>query len=338
MPPLALKTAVRTVGHTRPLQDGTVTSDRLVLDHADVSTDVSGGIRDTFDRMVRGLGYDVAQMTMSTYLSSRTFNKPFTAIPVFVVRRLHHGDIFYNIRSGIKSPADLVGKTVGIQGAYSITLSVWVRGILHSDYGVDSNRVTWAVNGKDTVAEYVPPPNVTSLPAGSDLFAILESGDIDAAIGLTEVNSPDIRPLIPDPHNAAIESFKRTGVYPINHTIVIKNELLAAHPWLAKELFSMFTVAKEKYFQAIGHGIRLDARDEALLQVRDMVGGDPIPYGIEPNRKPLETFIQYAVDQKVIPRKFSVHGIVLEPSVVATSSYPCCPASMGHRAGLRERG
>ena len=305
MAPLTLKTAIRTVGHTKPLKDGTVTSERLVMDHAEVFTSTTGTV-DTFRRMVSGLEYDVAQMTMSTYLCSRTYNKPYTAIPVFVVRRLHHGDIFYNIRSGIKSPADLVGKTVGVQGAYSITLSVWVRGILHSDYGVDPNRVTWAVNGKDTVAEYVPPPNVTSLPAGSDLFAMLESGDIDAVLGPAEVDSPDIRPLIPDPHNAAIQTFKQTGVYPINHAIVIKDELLAAHPWLAGELFSMFTLAKERYFQELAPATNLNPRDVAMLQLRDMVCGDPIPYGLEANRKPLETFIQYAVDQKVIPQKVTV--------------------------------
>ena len=311
MAPLTLKTAVRTVGHTRPLKDGTVTSDRLVLDHEDVATG-STSILDTFHRMVRGLEYDVAQMTMSTYLCSRTFNKPYTAIPVFVVRRLHHEDIFYNVKSGIKSPADLTGKVVGIQGAYTITLGVWLRGILHDEYGVDPNEVTWAITSDDTVLEYVPPPNVTSLPEGSDLIALLESGDIDAALGVTDVNSPDIRPLIPDPQNAAIESFKRTGIYPINHTIVIKDELLAAHPWLANELFSMFTAAKEKYFQGLDSATGLDARDEAMLQVREMVGGDPIPYGIEPNRRTLETFIQYAVDQKVIPRKFTVDELFVE--------------------------
>ena len=312
MAPLTLKTAIRTVGHTKPLKDGTVTSERLVMDHAEVFTGTTGTV-DTFSRMVRGLEYDVAQMTMSTYLCSRTYNKPYTAIPVFVVRRLHHGDIFYNIRSGIKSPADLEGRTVGIQGFYTATLGVWVRGILQSEYGVDPNQVTWAVGSSDdTVVEWVPPPNVKSLPAGSDVFAMLESGEIDAAIGganLKVGGSTDIRPLIPEPQNAAIQNFKETGVYPINHVIVIKDELLAAHPWLAGELFSMFTVAKERFFQELAPAANLDPRDVAMLQLRDMVGGDPIPYGLEANRKTLETLIQYAVDQKVIPKKVTVEEL-----------------------------
>lgn len=128
MPTLTLRTAVGNYGHTKPLKDGSATAQNVALDHVEVSPVIS-----IFRRMVRGLEFDVAEMALSTYLCSRAHNKPFTAIPIFLVRGFHHGAIQYNTNSGIQSPKDLEGRRVGVRG-YTVTTGVWVRG--HFTVGV----------------------------------------------------------------------------------------------------------------------------------------------------------------------------------------------------------
>ena len=293
MAALSLHIAVGNYGHTKPLKEGTAISERFDLDHVEVSPVIA-----IFRRMVRGLEFDVAELALSTYLCSRAHNKPFTAIPIFLVRGFHHGAISYNTKSGIQSPKDLEGRRVGVRG-YTVTTGVWVRGILQSVYGVDLNKVTWVLSGDDHVAEYVYPPNVVPIGDG-DLAAMLVAGEIDAAIGAGAVDSPDVQPLIPDARNAGIEYFKSTGVYPINHTLVIKNEVIAANHWLPEELFGVFKSAKETYLQGLRSGEYDSPQDQAMLEMAKVVGDDPMPYGFEAAQKTLETFIQFNLDQKVL--------------------------------------
>jgi 4,5-dihydroxyphthalate decarboxylase len=298
MPELTLNVAIANYGHTKVLQDGSIKSDKVALEHLEVSP-----ITTAFRRMVRGLEYDVAEMALSTYLCALTYQKPMTALPVFVLRRFEHGGIVYNTKSGIKTPADLAGRRVGVR-SYTLTPGVWVRGILQNAYGVDLDQVTWVLVGDEHVAEYVAPPNVVSAPPGSDLAAMLLSGEVDAAIGAGNVDSPDVQPLIPDARNAAIDYFNSTGVYPISHTVVIKDQLLQDKPWLAEELFSLFQGAKEQYLGGLsGSG------DDAMRQMQQVIGQDPLPYGVAANRQTLEQFIQFNVEQKIIPQSVLVEDI-----------------------------
>ncbi len=298
MPELTLNVAIANYGHTKALQDGSIKSDKVALEHLEVSP-----ITTAFRRMVRGLEYDVAEMALSTYLCALTYQKPMTALPVFVLRRFEHGGIVYNTKSGIKTPADLAGRRVGVR-SYTLTPGVWVRGILQNAYGVDLDQVTWVLVGDEHVAEYVAPPNVVSAPPGSDLAAMLLSGEVDAAIGAGNVDSPDVQPLIPDARNAAIDYFNSTGVYPISHTVVIKDQLLQDNPWLAEELFSLFQGAKEQYLGGLsGSG------DDAMRQMQQVIGQDPLPYGVAANRQTLERFIQFNVEQKIIPQSVAVEDI-----------------------------
>ena len=298
MPELTLNVAIANYGHTKALQDGSIKSDKVALEHLEVSP-----ITTAFRRMVRGLEYDVAEMALSTYLCALTYQKPMTALPVFVLRRFEHGGIVYNTKSGIKTPADLAGRRVGVR-SYTLTPGVWVRGILQNAYGVDLDQVTWVLVGDEHVAEYVAPPNVVSAPPGSDLAAMLLSGEVDAAIGAGNVDSPDVQPLIPDARIAAIDYFNSTGVYPISHTVVIKDQLLQDNPWLAEELFSLFQGAKEQYLGGLsGSG------DDAMRQMQQVIGQDPLPYGVAANRQTLERFIQFNVEQKIIPQSVVVEDI-----------------------------
>jgi 4,5-dihydroxyphthalate decarboxylase len=303
MSALRLMTALATYGHTQPLKDGSLKSERVVLEHVDVSP-----ITSAFRRMVRTLEFDVAEMALSTYLCARAYQKPITALPVFLLRRFEHGAIVYNVKSGMQSPTDLHGRRVGVR-SYTLTPGVWVRGILQSAYGVALEQVQWVIFGDEHVQEYVAPPHVVSAPAGSDLVSMLLAGEIDAAIGVRNVDSPDIRPLIPDTQNAAIAYYRQTNIYPISHLVVVKDALLAANPWLAEELFALFKAAKDHYLGQLDTGGSPVSADMSMQEMRQIIGHDPLLYGMTPNRKTLEAFIRFNVAQQVIPHQVEVEAL-----------------------------
>lgn len=297
-----LRTAVGNYGHTKPLKDGTAVSPRFEMNHVDVSP-----VTSIFRRMVRNLEFDVSEMALSTYLCARAHGKAFTGIPVFLTRSFYHGGIVYNAKSGIKTAADLAGRRVGVRG-YTVTPGVWTRGMLQTVYGLDLNSVTWVLSGDEHVAEYVAPSNVVSSP-NNDLVTMLLSGEIDAAIGAGANDSPDIKPLFPDAQDADAQWFQDTGLYPISHMLVVKNQQLADNPWLAGELFSLCQAAKKPYLEFLHAGADLTPADQALLNLGKIVGDDPIPYGVESSRKTIETFIQFNVDQQVIPKTVDVDAV-----------------------------
>jgi 4,5-dihydroxyphthalate decarboxylase len=297
MTDLVLRTAVGNYGHTTPLKDGTVTSKMFDMEHIEVSP-----VTSIFRRMVRGLEFDVAEMALSTYLCARAHGKAFTGIPIFLTRAFYHGGLVYNTRSGIKSPKDLEGRKVGLR-SYTLTPGVWTRGILQTEYGVDLDAVTWVLSGDEHVAEFVAPPNVVSSP-NNDLGEMLLSGEIDAAIGAGPVDSPDIQPLFQEPDEADAAWHRKTGVYPISHMLVVKDSALASNQGLAQELFGVFKTAKAPYLKRLQSRDASTAADQALLKMAEVVGDDPIPYGLESSLKTLETFIGFNVEQGVIPEKF----------------------------------
>jgi 4,5-dihydroxyphthalate decarboxylase len=300
MPALPLTTAIATYGHTQALKDGTVHAERLVFEHKDVSP-----ITSAFRRMVRGLEFDVSEMAFSTYLCARAHHKPITALPVFLLRRFEHHGIVYNVKSGIQTPLDLHGRRVGVR-SYTLTPGVWIRGILQTFYGVDPQQVQWVLFGDEHVAEYVAPANVTTAPAGGDMVAMLQAGEIDAAIGVRAAEAPEIAPLIPEARHAAITHFQQTGLYPISHLVVVKDVLLNTHPWLAEELFALFIAAKEHYLADLRRGTRTDPQDKAMQAMQQVVGDDPFLYGVAPNRTTIETFLRFNVEQHIIPHAMAV--------------------------------
>ena len=302
MADLVMRTAIGNYGHTKGLKDGTATSDRFDMEHIDVSP-----VTSIFRRMVRGLEFDVCEMALSTYLCARAHGKAFTGIPIFLTRSFYHGGITYNQTSGIKSPDDLAGRKIGVRG-YTVTPGVWTRGLLQTVYGLDLNSVTWVLSGDEHVAEFVAPSNVVSSPNG-DLNAMLLSGEIDAAIGAGASDLPDIKHLFSDPDGADADWFNSTGLYPISHMLVAKNDHLESKPWLAGELFSLFQAAKKPYLEFLHSSGDKSPADQALLKMADIVGDDPIPFGLDGSRRTLETFINFNVDQKVIPEWVDVEDV-----------------------------
>ena len=301
MADLTLKTALATYGQTQPLKDGTVRPASFGLEFEEVPK-----IIQAFRRMVRGLEFDVSEMAITTYICARAHGKAFTAIPVFPMRAFHHGAILHNTRSGIKTPKDLEGKRVGVNRGYTVTTGLWARSILQHEYGVDLSKVTWVLSGDEHVREYQPPSNVVSIEPGSTLEDQLISGGVVAAIGVP-VDSPDVKPLIPDAQEAGFRAMRERGLYPINHTVVVKDALLAAHPELAQDLFEAFSRAKRLYVQQLQTDQieAPSASDRVFRRVAETIG-DPLPYGIEPNRRVLAAIIQYSVEQKIIREAVTV--------------------------------
>jgi 4,5-dihydroxyphthalate decarboxylase len=298
-----LKTAIGSYGHTAALKDGSVRPDGHTLEFVDVSP-----ITGAFRRMVRELEFDVCEMAITTYLAAREYHKPFTAIPVFPVRAFHHTPIAYNTRSGVQNPKDLEGKRVGVR-AYTVTTGVWARGILATEYNVDLDAVDWVIFDEEHVQEFRPPSNVEQAERGKNIGAMLAAGELAAAIGAGPVDSPDVKPLIPDAAAAQAAWYRKTGIYPINHMIVIKDSRLAADPALADTIYRAFDQAKQAFVKRLDSGESLSGEDEALARRRGLVGDDPLPYGIDPNRAALDAVIGFAADQHILSSRVEPRAI-----------------------------
>jgi 4,5-dihydroxyphthalate decarboxylase len=290
-----LKTAIATYPHTKGLKDGTVPVPGVQFEHVEIAPIIGA-----FRRMCRTLDFDLCEMAITTYLTAKAHDKPFTALPIFVMRQFHHSPIVYNIKSGVRSPKDLEGKKVGVR-AYTVTTGVWARGILATEYSVDLDKITWVVVDEEHVQEYRKPVNVLERP-GANLSEMLVKGELAAAIGAGKIDSAEVKPLIPDAAAAEIAWYRKTGIYPINHTIVVKDALLQSDRLLAPRLFSGFEAAKMQFLKELSSRVELSAEAQALAKRRGFVGDDPLPNGLERNRKALEAIIRFAHAQKILPR------------------------------------
>jgi len=305
MPALTLRAVTRTQGSTTALKDGTVQLRTCRLEFVDVDP-----LIDAFRRMVRGLEFDVCEMAMATYITARAHGKRFTGLPIFLVRAFHHGAIVYNTKSGIKSPKDLEGRMVGVNRGYTVTTGLWARRVLQHQYGVDLNKVTWVLSGDEHVAEYRPPANVVPIEKGKKMADLVASGELPAAIGV-ETESPDVKPLIANAADVGVAALRSHGHYPINHLIVVKDDLLEAHADLAPDIFNAFAEAKRLYVQRLRNGrIENPTRvDDLHRRVMEVTGRDPLPYGIASNRYAIEELIQSALEQQIITRPVTVEDL-----------------------------
>ena len=297
-----LTTVVRTQGNSRALKEGSIAPRTCLLEFDDAP-----GLIDAFRRMVRGMEFDVCEMALSTYVYARAHGKRFTALPIFPVRAFHHGAIVCGRAAGARIPKDLEGREVGVNRGYTVTTGVWARSILQREYGVDLDRITWILSGDEHVAEYKLPSNVLPIAPGRKMSELVASGELAAGIGI-EADSPGLRLLIPGAAEAGFTALREHAHYPINHLIVVKDEILDAHPGVATDLFDAFARAKRGYVEALKSG-RIEAStpaDDVYRRVMEITGKDPLPYGIEPNRQVLEGFLQDLAVQRIIDRPVGV--------------------------------
>ena len=279
---LVLKTALGKHEHVRPLKDGTIASDRIAFDFVEYEP-----LPNAFRTMVRGGDLDVSEIAITTHLLALEFHKPLTGLPIQLWRRLHHGNLVCPSASDLRGPKDLEGKTVGVR-AYSQTTGVWIRGILASQYGVDLDRITWVTMEDAHVADYRDPPNAVRNASGKTLREMLFSGELAAIMGERDVDPADVRSVIPDSDAAARDWSDRTGLFPVNHILAVRSELLARHAWLGAELMRVLDAAR------IASGAR---------------GTASMPYGLEPNRLAMQTLCDFAADQKLTSRAYRVDEV-----------------------------
>jgi 4,5-dihydroxyphthalate decarboxylase len=238
-------------------------------------------ITTAFAPMANQQTFDLAEMAIVTFLQAFAFGKPVLLLPVMLLARFHHGSIVRAADGPVRAPADLAGKRIGVR-SYTQTTGVWVRGILHAEYGLDLDAITNVTTEGGHVPEYQEPPNVVRAPADASFKDMLLAGEIAAWIsGRDALADARLAPLVDDVDAVERAWFERVHAYPINHMLVMKRAVLDEHPWVADELSGLIASAR--------HGV-----------------ADPLPIGVEALRGSLELIIDYALAQHLIPRRFTV--------------------------------
>jgi 4,5-dihydroxyphthalate decarboxylase len=279
---LKLHTMLGNYPNTKALKSGAIRSDLVDLDFVEVKV-----ANNLFKQVVRDARYDVAELAIVTYLQAKVYGKPYVLVPAVLVSRGQHHTIAYNPDCGPLKPSDLNGKRVGVR-AYTVTTGTWVRGILASDYGVDSDKVDWITFEDPHVAEYRDPPIVKRAPEGKQLTQMLLAGEVAAGIVGDKLPDPKLKHLIPDAEAAAQKWAERHHGVPINHMVVVRQELSRSRPDVIKDIFRQLYESK----QAAG------LPDGGEL--------DPYRFGVEACRPILEIIIDFCHQQKLIPRRISV--------------------------------
>lgn len=281
----------------------------------DGTTDVPGidlnvltmGSPERHRRMLQHAEFDVCELSLGGYLVAREAGAPFTAIPVFPHRRFRHGYVVINSRSGIRMPADLNGRRIGLRSLRN-SAGLWMRGILAEHYGVDLGTIQWWSQEQEEMSvQRADWMNVQSVPAGRNIDEMLVAGDLDAAIYPEMLPSqrrgaPEVGLLWPDPKAEEIAYFKKTGIFPIMHTVVIRNEIIERYPWVPMSLWQGFQRAKEACYRRMRNPrvFALVWAEEQMREQQAIFGSDPWPYDLQHNRANLEVAIRYAVNEGTI--------------------------------------
>ncbi len=310
---LQLSLACGDYDRTRGLMDGRVQPEAIDLIYLPTPPD------ETFFRMLRYQEFDVSELSLSAYTIMKAHGRcPFVAIPVFPSRSFRHSAIFIRTDAGIREPKDLIGRRVGVPD-YQMTAAVWVRGALQHEYGVAPESIHWMTGGQEMPgrADMVRvdlPANVPIERIGPDetLNGLMEAGKIDALISPVmptafRQHAPWIGRLFPSYREVEEDYFRRTGIFPIMHTLVIKDALYQKHPWVAQSLMKAFVEAKqlcydEYLYETIALRTMLAWVLDEVERERALMGEDFWPYGFEANRQTVATLCQYVHEQGLAPR------------------------------------
>ena len=330
---LKLKFAFWNYDRTRALADGVVK-----FDGVDAAFDSAPIVTEIFERMIRKREFDVSELGLTFYLRTLDFDDPpFLALPVYPNRCFRHSAIYINTSSGIEKPQDLAGKTIGEFAVYGHDAGVWPKGILSDEYGVTPDQCRWIVGGLDwplPPVDFIPRPHpsnvdVTTAPEGKDLGKMLEAGEIDALISADVPQcllngSPRVARLFADYEPVEREYYRRTGIFPIMHAVVIRKQLLSQHPGLAKTVYKGFCEAKQAAMKRYEKGVIFNNMDvmfpwfsHLIEEDRGLFGNDWWPYGVEANRKAVDTFLRYHFEQGLSKRRLTCEDI-FAPELLGT--------------------
>jgi 4,5-dihydroxyphthalate decarboxylase len=292
---------------TEALREGLVRPEGVDLTYVPVQSPP-----ELFARMIKRGSFDVSEMSLSLYVQLRSRGEfPFVALPVFPSRMFRHGYVFVHEDAGIEKPADLAGKRVGVQ-EYHQTAGVWIRGILASEYGLDLESISWREGGVNAprtpdVLDLRPQRDLDIEFVGHDvsLNDLLVRGELDAYLGarqpLAYRDGGPVRRLFPGYRALERDFYERTSIFPIMHTMVIREDLLERHPWLAESLFKAMEDSKQWCLEQMRFSgtsrYTLPWLHADLEEVDEVFGGDPWPYGVDENLPTLEAFARYLYEQ-----------------------------------------
>jgi 4,5-dihydroxyphthalate decarboxylase len=301
--------------HVRDLTDGTVRAEGIDL------TVLKLQLEEIFYRFTKFREWDISELSMGKYIALRSQDDTsITAIPVFISRVFRHSSIYVKAGSALKSPEQLKGKRIGIP-EWAQTASIYSRGLLAHEYGVPLASVEWVQAGVNQPGRIEKVE--LKLPAGvryrnepeKSLDAMVQAGELDAMLSARPPQSlgRGIDRMIPDYRPVEEAYFRKTGVYPIMHVIALRTPVLEQYPWAAMNLLKAFEESKRRSMVRLAEIAATHAPvpwlGDTIAQLRALLGPDIFPYGIEPNRKTLETFVQYGYEQGVCHRKLSVEEL-----------------------------
>jgi 4,5-dihydroxyphthalate decarboxylase len=319
---LSLTFACGRYDRTEALRTGDVTIEGIDLKYVPIDAP-----REIFDRMVGGREFDLSELSSSEFISmTGRGNCPFVALPVFPSRAFRHGFIFINRHAGIRSPKDLEGKRIGLP-LYTQTAAIWIRGHLMHQYGVELETVRWVQgavekagrHGRPDVPPLLKPVNIETNERSCSLGDLLARGEIDALIGSRQPETlghhPDVTRLFSNYRNVEREFYKQTRVFPIMHIVAIRRDVYEKNPWIAGNLYKGFADSKNWALARMRFSgsqcYMLPWQFADVDEINEVFGGDPWPYGIEPNRPTLEALLQYMVEQHFIAKPISPEELFL---------------------------
>ena len=310
---LRLSLSCNEYDRTRFLVDGTIKAEGIDLQILALPSE------ERHRRFSRELEFDVCELQMGVFLGWIVRGAPFRAIPVFPHRKFCHGNVLVHAASDIQKPEDLAGKTIGMRAHFN-PVSLWMRGILQDEHGVPARSLKLRTNQQEQVPGWEPPEwmQIERLPKGQKIEDVLPAGSIDACM-LPEISPkhtrmPGMRRLWPNFREVEKQYYLRTKIFPIRHVVVVKNEILEKHPWVAQSLVTAFTEAKERGIKHVSDTRRsfLAWYGAELEEERELFGRDSWPYNIKDNRAVLETMTRYAEMTGVTERKLEISDMCVE--------------------------
>ncbi len=303
------------------IRDGSVRAEGIDIDYISISSP-----RELFDRMVFKKEFDASEMSSSeTIVHFCSGHSPFVALPVFPSRVFRHGNIFVSVKNGIRKPKDFEGKRIGVP-LYAMTAAICIKGLLEDDYGVDLSGITWVqgagdhlgAHGEDRPPLDIPGVKIEQNQTNKTLFEMLEDGDIDAYIGTgapKNLGQGKIERLFPNHVEIEKDYFRRTGIHPIMHLVAIRREVYERNPWIAKPLYRAFVESKNRawmdYHNTGANRSMFPWVYDHVRETEAIMGKDVWPYGIEANRKTLETLVRNLRRQGLINREPKLEDIFI---------------------------